>query len=87
MATVADSPSAKQPREKSVVVLKSLVMAAEIVGNLALKLLQMEVLQTVKHLPLEQPSSAVLSVLSQLGVVLNVCWEQDQTLWSCLCPC
>lgn len=27
-ATVADSPSAKQPREKSVVVLKSLVMAA-----------------------------------------------------------
>lgn len=28
MATVADSPSAKQPREKSVVVLKTLVMAA-----------------------------------------------------------
>lgn len=28
MATVADSPSAKQPREKSVVMLKTLVMAA-----------------------------------------------------------
>lgn len=28
MATVADSPSAKQPREKSVVVLKTLVTAA-----------------------------------------------------------
>lgn len=40
---------------------------------MALKLLQMEVLQTVKHLPLEKLSSAVLfaAVLSQLGVLLE----------------
>lgn len=82
MATVADSPSAKQPREKSVVMLKTLVITLlwlqEMVGNLAVRLLQMEVLQTVKHLPLERLSSAVLfaAVLSQLGAMLNVCWKQ-----------
>lgn len=73
MATVADSPSAKQPREKSVVVLKTLVMAAGDSWELGCQAAADGSVTDSKTSTAGEALSAVLSAagLSQLGVLLE----------------
>lgn len=69
MATVADSPSAKQPREKSVVVLETLVMAAG--GGWELGCCRWK---CYRQWNICHWSSSPVPCCLQLGVLLNVCW-------------